>query len=60
MKHLPQSTRRITLTLEARDFDDLLAAAKRRNLTLQELTERILNEALHSDLLPVILGEDDE
>lgn len=52
------STRRISVELETRDYDDLLAAAQRRGQTLQELAESILIESLHSDLLPIILGEE--
>jgi len=59
MKHIARpQTRRFVVELEVRDGDDLLAAAQRRGLTLQELMENILVEALHSDLLPVILGEE--
>jgi len=53
-------SRRFIFELEAEASESLLAQAARRQLTVQELVEKILIEAMASNLLPAILGEEDE
>jgi len=53
-------SRRFVIELDNEPAENLLAAAARRQLTVQELIEKILLEAMASDLLPAILGEEEE
>ncbi len=50
-------TRRLVLELPLEDHEALLAAARRRNMTLQELGERLLIECLDSQVMAVLLEE---
>lgn len=50
-------TRRLAVELELADHEDLLAAAKRRGLTLQELAERLLVACLDSHVMSALLEE---